>query len=468
MPRAFNYVRHKRLRYWQITVSCCCSDAQALMQPLPEGCRPDLTDNAVKELEKLLQSRTKAVSMMCQLASYVVDHLGDHDFYVSPPAAEAICAYSQHYEVRRRLMGLKLLPIIMDMLKNRLPLVEEPAVQVLREFGKYADVQSALIQDGYIKRLKSMMASSQNNAFTGGTVGLLGLIHHQYIRWVATHLGTINMIVKRLQDPEHSLFAAYALSWLIKNDVIRPVVVESAAPKYLLGLLERNAFTGAVENETGEKVLRSLLKSDDLRAAIVKAGAMDTLVGMLRSGVVTKMQAVLAFLHVLNNHDDGVDVITVHAHDLVEAALHPLSSQQWSQQRHGTCAIHELAMMSELEKEVHENGIPKLLTMLSSKKPCEVLGAATALRALSHHKHVRTRVRRDIANFKSEFYGGTLGLIYEYMDPCEADVGYMIGKMFASMEEGADHTRDLLFPDVRPTLTGSPLMHSLKRLVRTV
>ncbi|KIK95046.1 hypothetical protein PAXRUDRAFT_411139 [Paxillus rubicundulus Ve08.2h10] len=195
------------------------------------------------------------------------------------------------------------------------------------------------------------------------------------------------MIVKRLQDPEHSLFAAYALARLIKNgsDVIRPVVIESAAPKHLLGLLEHNMFTGAVENETGEKVLRTLLKSDDLRAAVIEAGAIDTLVRMLRSGVITKTQAVLAFLHVLNNHDDGVGLIIAHAHQLVEAALHPLGSEQWAQQRHGTCAIHELAMMSELEKEVYKNGIPKLLAMLSSKKPCEVLGAVTALRALSHH-----------------------------------------------------------------------------------
>ncbi|KAF9219898.1 ARM repeat-containing protein [Gyrodon lividus] len=375
-----------------------------------KGCRPDLTDSAISELLKLLQSRREAVvvaalriiaalvddskgsSMVCQLAPLIVEHLGDHDFYVSPPAAEVICAYAQHYDVRRRLLELKLLPILMNMLENRLPLVEEPAVQVLRELGQYADVQSALIQHGHVKRMKIMMASQHANTVKGGTIGLLSLIQQQSIRWVATYLGTINMIIEGLRDQDHSLFAAYALSRLIKIHAVRPGVVESAAPKYLLGMLERNTFSGAVENETGERILRSLMRCDDLRAAVIQAGAMKMLVSMLRCGVVATTKAVLGFLHVMNNYDDGIDAITGHAGDLVEAALHPLGSQRWSEQRNGTRAIHELAMMSELEKEVRESGIARLLEMLNSDKACEVLGAATALRALSQDGKGSVRV----------------------------------------------------------------------------
>ncbi|KAG1821364.1 armadillo-type protein, partial [Suillus variegatus] len=158
-----------------------------------------VTEKAVKDIIALLGSEHEEIlvaalrilaalvhddiaqTMVIDLLPTLIKHLKQHDFYISPPVGNVICAYARHEEFRKRLLRPEsgFLALLIDMLEHRLTDIEDPAIQILGQLANYVDVQVDLIKNGHIRALVSLMRSRNHETSDGATLAMLSILRHR-------------------------------------------------------------------------------------------------------------------------------------------------------------------------------------------------------------------------------------------------------------------------------------------------
>ncbi|KAG2131659.1 hypothetical protein DEU56DRAFT_453813 [Suillus clintonianus] len=431
-----------------------------------DGYRPALTDKAAKGITDLLGSEHEEilVSALRILAALVHDetaqnkvlglipvlikHLKQHDFYISPPVGNVICAYATHETFRQSLLKPEssFLELLVDMLEHRLTDIEDPAIHILRHLAHHIDVQEALIGKGHIKHLASLMKSRRQETSNGATLAMLSILPHPFIRFRAIEEGVVET----------------------------KAMFELSASTYIVGTFKRGSFNGTVENEPGKVVLGRLMHNDDLRAAVLKAHTTAALCAMFRKGKTELNHAAFDFLDIMSNYPDGKELIKDSKVPMFRAIVAALDQQNWDSQKNAAMALHNLfgvrdssekalSFVVEEFQSVILEGIPDILKLLVYDRSYRVVGGAVALLALSEDGTVRARVREhaDFRFVRNQYFSKSMKLQYHGSDPREEDVHKILDKLFAVMEENTRHRGALRFPEVHPIPSRSVLVTSL-------
>lgn len=459
-----------------------------------DGYRPALTDKAAKGITDLLGSEHEEIlvaalrilaalvhdetaqNKVLGLIPVLIKHLKQHDFYISPPVGNVICAYATHVTFRQSLLKPEssFLELLVDMLEHRLTDIEDPAIHILRHLAHHIDVQEALIGKGHIKHLASLMKSRRQETSNGATLAMLSILPHPFLRFRAIEEGVVETLVNHLKHQKKCLFAAYAFSLILGHENIRKAMFELSAPIYIVGTFKRGSFNGTVENEPGKVVLGRLMHNDDLRAAVLKAHTTAALCAMFRKGKMELNHAAFDFLDIMSNYPDGKELIKDSGVPMFRAIVAALDQQNWDSQKNAAMALHNLfgvrdssekalSFVVEEFQSVILEGIPDILKLLVYDRSYRVVGGAVALLALSEDGTVRARVREhaDFRFVRNQYFSRSMKLQYHGSDPREEDVHKILDKLFAVMEENTRHRGALRFPEVHPIPSRSVLVTSL-------
>ncbi|KAG0706276.1 armadillo-type protein [Suillus ampliporus] len=457
-----------------------------------DGYRPALTDKAANDITELLDSKHEEILVaalrilaalvhdkiaqdkMLGLIPVLIKHLKQHDFYVSPPVGNVICAYARHENFRKALLDPEngFFALLIDMLEHRLTDIEDPAIQILRQLASYADIQTDLIHKGHIKKLASLMKSRKHETSSGAILALLSILPHPFIRLVAVQEGVVETLVNHLKHQQKCLFAAYALSLILHYDNTRKAMFELSAPDYIVTALKQGSFNGTVENEHGKVVLKRLMHNDDLRAAVLQAHTIAALCTMFKKGELALNRAAMDFLDIMSNYPDGKELIKECKVTVFRAIVGALDRQDWGSQKNAAIALYTLfgiphpserTFVTEEFRSAILEGLPQILKLLAHDRSYRTVGGAAALLALSDDGAVRAFVREhaDFKFVRSVYFSKSMKLQYHGSDPREEDVHTMLDKLFEAMEESDHPRRALKFPDVHPIPSRSPLVTSL-------
>ncbi|OAX37717.1 ARM repeat-containing protein [Rhizopogon vinicolor AM-OR11-026] len=442
-----------------------------------DGHRPALTEKAAKGLTALLDSQheeilvaalrilaalvydARAHAKVLDLIPVLIKHLKQHDFYISPPVGNVICAHAIYEEFRQRLLDgeRNFLTLLIDMVEHRLTDIEDPAIQILRQLAIYGDVRAELIRRGLVKKLASLMKSRTQETSSGATLAMLSILPHQNIRSEVCK-DIVETLVNRLRHQRTSLFAAYALSHTLDHDDIREAMFELSAPNYIVSALKQGSFSGTVENEHGKDILGRLMHNDDIRAAVFKAHTTSALCTMFRKGSSVLNDTAVDFLIIISNYPDGKDLIRESKGAIFHSILGALDCHNWSSQKDAATVLHILfsnghsSFVAEEFQSAILDGLPDILKLLVHDRSYRIVGGATALLALCEDETVRTRVR-DHADFRfirRIYFSRDLDLQYHGSDLREEDVHKILDKLFVVMEEDTRHRGALRFPEVHP------------------
>ncbi|KAG1893589.1 uncharacterized protein F5891DRAFT_985735 [Suillus fuscotomentosus] len=109
--------------------------------------------------------------------------------------------------------GCGFIALLVDMLEHRL--TEDPAIQILGQLASHIDVQTDLIQRGFIEKLVSLMKSRKHETSSGAILTMLSILRHPYIRLKAIEEGVAVTLINRLKHRKNCLLAAYAFSRIL-------------------------------------------------------------------------------------------------------------------------------------------------------------------------------------------------------------------------------------------------------------
>lgn len=433
---------------------------------------------ALRILAALVHDAT-AQAKVLDLIPTLIKHLKQHDFYISPPVGNVICAYARHDKFRKQLLQPEngFLALLVNMLEHRLTDIEDPAIQILGQLASYIDVQEALIHKGHIENLASMMKNRKHQTSSGATLAMLSMLQYPYIRLAAIDQDVVETLVNHLKHKKKCLFAAYAFSRILDHDNIRKAMFDRSGPDYIISAFKQGSFIQTVENEPGKEVLGRLMRNDELRAAVLKAHTTAAFCTMFKKGEAALNHAAFDFLDIISNYPDGKELIKESKVAIFHSIVMALDNQNWASQMNAAMALHTLfwnrhsserAFITQEFQPVILEGIPRILKLLRNDRSYRAVGGAAALFALSKDATVRAYVREhdDFKYARSGYFSKTINLQYHDSDPREEDVHKMLDILFAAMEEkphhhGAHHGHGVKFPDVHPMPARSPLVTSL-------